>query len=416
MHRFKLRMAALCLAIGVGLLCQAHADCQEMRTWKDSTGSFSIDAVLISQDQTTVRLKSSDGRVISVPRTQLSVSDLNYLKSQPVTKKLTALEAERLLSAKLSGPQLSIDPDETLPDLLSRLGIPVFLDLARLKQVGVTQNIRIHTDLQAGTLADQLDAILGPLNLTWYRQRSVLIVSSRSAAQKHAMETLVYRVPSPRNDPSAVVKKIQTVEPSSWDVLGGRGTVVAMPGVFVIRQTGEIHRKLESQLRIRAIPHRYVDSLDNQIVSIRMEDGKLDAFAEQLQGQLGRKVTVSDADSDEARLTMNLINVTAADALDLMTYQSEYQWFENPNGVEFVPNAYTHEKIEERPVTVAFGSPQLAPLIRDSMMKLVEPRSWAPLGGPGQIQHAGGKTYQISQTQPVFRKLRQLIADLGGAN
>lgn len=51
-------------------------------------------------------------------------------------------------------------------------------------------------------------------------------------------------------------------------------------------------------------------------------------------------------------------------------------------------------------------------LIIQSIMNLVEPDSWAPLGGPGKMQYAGGKSFQVSQTQPVFRELGQLIADL----
>ena len=182
----------------------------------------------------------------------------------------------------------------------------------------------------------------------------------------------------------------------------------------MIRQTGEIHRQLANQLGLRSLPHRYVHPLDNEVISIRVDDGNLDDFLRQLQAQLNRKVTLSESGADGAQLTVDLVNVSAADALKLVLSQYDYQWIENRDGLELVSNAYIRERLEQRRVTIPLASPQISSLIQNSVMKLVEPRTWAPLGGPGQIQHAGGKSFQVSQTQPVFRKLDQLIADLSG--
>ena len=387
MHWQNLKAGSFCLAIVLSCMFQTHVSSQELRTWTDTTGGFAIEAILTSQDEGSISLKTVDGRMIKVPKSKLSASDLNYLKLQPTsTSRPSASATEGLLTTRLKGSPVQASPNETLSDLLGRIGASVYVDHASLNQIGIT----------------------------WYRLRTVLVVCSRKSAQRNAMEALAYRIPIPRNDPSAVVKRIQAVEPSSWDALGGSGSIVVLPGVVMIRQTGEIHRQLANQLGLRSLPHRYVHPLDNEVISIRVDDGNLDDFLRQLEAQLNRKVTLSESGADGAQLTVDLVNVSAADALKLVLSQYDYQWIENRDGLELVSNAYIRERLEQRRVTIPLASPQISSLIQNSVMKLVEPRTWAPLGGPGQIQHAGGKSFQVSQTQPVFRKLDQLIADLSG--
>ncbi|MGO8748903.1 MAG: SHD1 domain-containing protein [Thermoguttaceae bacterium] len=67
------------------VLCCAPFDTfgqrSEQRLWKDTTGKFQIHAALIEQTASAVRLRTADGREVSVPIQRLSQADQDYLKS-----------------------------------------------------------------------------------------------------------------------------------------------------------------------------------------------------------------------------------------------------------------------------------------------------------------------------------------------
>ena len=70
-----------CLAVLVLLIGTAFA--QEKRTWRDSTGQFTVEAVLVEFDGETVKLKkTADNRVVTMSLDKLSVSDQQYLRRQ----------------------------------------------------------------------------------------------------------------------------------------------------------------------------------------------------------------------------------------------------------------------------------------------------------------------------------------------
>lgn len=52
----------------------------EMRKWTDSTGSFSVNAKLVSNEDGNIKLEKEDGRVITLPLAKLSDEDQTYLE------------------------------------------------------------------------------------------------------------------------------------------------------------------------------------------------------------------------------------------------------------------------------------------------------------------------------------------------
>ena len=52
-----------------------------IRKWTSADGQFSVQAELIRQSSAAVRLKKSDGSVITVPKSKLSAADREYLES-----------------------------------------------------------------------------------------------------------------------------------------------------------------------------------------------------------------------------------------------------------------------------------------------------------------------------------------------
>ncbi|MCO8124097.1 SHD1 domain-containing protein [Stieleria sp. TO1_6] len=402
------------VVIAAALLSPSEAFSQESKTWSDKTGNFSVEAVLNSQDARSVRLTTTDGREITVLKSKLSQADLEFLDSkQPNMATPSAAEAEALLTETLAGPAIVSGADVALDKFASQINVNVFIDRRGFEEIGLAPSIPIDTSGAAASLADQLDAMLGQHKLTWYRMRTVLVITTADAAEDNAAVAIAYRIPIPKNDFASVASKIQSVEPKSWDVMGGIGSVKLLPTAVVIRQTPQIHRQLARQLSLRPNPHRYAHPLDNEIVSLEISDGTLDIFAQALTTELNRKVDVSSSVADQRASSIKLDHVSAKDALDLMVGQVDCQWLEHGMEIEIVSAGEAKGNLEQRRVAMAFASAPVSSLVLNTMMTMIEPRSWSPLGGPGTIQFAGGKNFIISQTQPTFRNLDQLLADLG---
>ncbi|MHB0956283.1 MAG: SHD1 domain-containing protein [Pirellulaceae bacterium] len=54
----------------------------EFRTWRDTTGKFSVDAALVSVDEDTVVLRKKNGQTVNVPVAKLSGADVEFVKRQ----------------------------------------------------------------------------------------------------------------------------------------------------------------------------------------------------------------------------------------------------------------------------------------------------------------------------------------------
>ena len=66
------------------VVCTSVVFAQEMRTWTDSTGKFTIEASLVSVEGNTVELKNKAGKVLILTIDKLSEADNIYLKENPI--------------------------------------------------------------------------------------------------------------------------------------------------------------------------------------------------------------------------------------------------------------------------------------------------------------------------------------------
>jgi hypothetical protein len=67
--------------VASGLVSVSFGEEKQPRLWKDSSGKFEVQAVLIDKNAAAVRLRTNDGREVSVPIERLSPADQEYLKS-----------------------------------------------------------------------------------------------------------------------------------------------------------------------------------------------------------------------------------------------------------------------------------------------------------------------------------------------
>ena len=83
----------------VSLLSAAQAD-EQVRVWKDNTGSFEIKATLLKAEGDSVQLKRErDGRVLKLPLVRLSAEDQKYVQSRAVDNPFATFD-EKVSSTK----------------------------------------------------------------------------------------------------------------------------------------------------------------------------------------------------------------------------------------------------------------------------------------------------------------------------
>ena len=79
---FLKKIVTLCTMATVFAVMSGVTIAQEERTWTDSTGKFTVEAVLVEFDGDQVKLKKTDGRVVTMTLEKLSFSDQQYLHRQ----------------------------------------------------------------------------------------------------------------------------------------------------------------------------------------------------------------------------------------------------------------------------------------------------------------------------------------------
>ncbi|MBN2473284.1 MAG: hypothetical protein JXB62_01650 [Pirellulales bacterium] len=142
--------------------------------------------------------------------------------------------------------------------LASQHHLDIKLDPDGAKDVGAGASAKFSANMRHVPVADLLDLMLPQHDLTWIVEgNGVLITSPQQAAAK--MTTVDYPVGDLRlrgNLGELAAAVTQTVYPTSWDQVGGRGTIrpAANGQALSITQTYAVHRRIEQLLRdLRAL-------------------------------------------------------------------------------------------------------------------------------------------------------------------
>jgi len=72
----------IAIAVCAFMPVTGEAVAEQARTWTSADGKFTVEAELVEVDDLVVRLRRSDGQVISVPLANISDSDRDYLRKQ----------------------------------------------------------------------------------------------------------------------------------------------------------------------------------------------------------------------------------------------------------------------------------------------------------------------------------------------
>ena len=64
----------------------------QVRTWRDASGAFEVQATMVSSTADKVTLKKADGRMITIPLEKLSEADRTYVQQHPAPKLVNPFE------------------------------------------------------------------------------------------------------------------------------------------------------------------------------------------------------------------------------------------------------------------------------------------------------------------------------------
>jgi TolA-binding protein len=173
---------------------------------------------------------------------------------------------ERRINAALDSPtdvQFFETPLQDVVDYLRLFHeIPIELDKRALEDVGIATDVPITRSLQGITLRSALRLLLRDLDLTYTVEDEVLQITTPEEAEIR-LSTVVYPVTdlvrfrdesgNPWSDFDQLKNTlISTVEPVSWEDVGGPGSVYGMTygdtDVLVLSQTQDVHREIADVL------------------------------------------------------------------------------------------------------------------------------------------------------------------------
>ena len=153
---------------------------------------------------------------------------------------------------------------ELAEDLSRRIGVSIVLDKHRLEESAIALDTPVTARISGVSYRSLLRLVLKDLKLTWTFRSEVVLITTPEEAEA-MLETRLYPVldlvaiagaaPDKAmrevHDYDTLIELITTtVEPDSWDEVGGPGTIAEYPGAgaLAISQTTEIHEQVEKVL------------------------------------------------------------------------------------------------------------------------------------------------------------------------
>jgi hypothetical protein len=199
----------------------------------------------------------------------------------------------RVMLAKRLDFRLNEVPLRQLAGFLRQHGIPAQIDQRALEDCGISDDIPISFQQTGVTVRSALNMILHRLDLTWTIRNEVLLITTEEEAESmlrvrlYDISELVpraqmtdawgQRVTGRNFDP--LIDLIQsTIEPQSWDVVGGPGSVEGLEltnaGILVIAQTLSVHEEVVRLLAgLHQIDRRHGRAAPRRTPPIRRSSG-----------------------------------------------------------------------------------------------------------------------------------------------
>lgn len=352
----------------------------------------------------------------------------------------TALQ-ERIDTADFAGDERPWG--EVLDVLKSRCDVPLRVNAAEAAAMGVDRQTRVNVPEGVFPLDELLDEITGRMDLSWRRSGGRIEITAVSIAEpsRNRLITRVYPLPAGTaaggklaEDAEAMYDLITTsIEPDSWDDVGGDGIIEPAGGALVIRQTAEIQRQIAALLARMAelpdAPPRHFRVVDNSAadaaaeralsneVSIDFQEETLESIIANLASQANVPIRWGDLPFPERLATSHKISYRAANqrlstVLTVLLAQTDLSFRVERGGILItIPDDPPMETwfYEVGDLVAVEGGSDFDSLI-DLLTTTIEPDSWDEVGGSGTLQELGDHWLVVVQSRDNHRKLQRTLA------
>ncbi len=188
----------------------------------------------------------------------------SYVRIESEAESRARRQIEEALSRTGSVDYIDAPLSAVAAELRDRLGVNVVLAKDSLADAAIASDTPVTAHISAVSYRSLLHLILKDLKLAWTIRDEVLLITTPEEADS-MLETRLYPVldlvtmtgTTPdkamrsEQDYDTLIEAITTtIDPDSWDDVGGPGTVVEYPsaGALLISQTEEIHEHVEKVL------------------------------------------------------------------------------------------------------------------------------------------------------------------------
>jgi hypothetical protein len=179
---------------------------------------------------------------------------------KPETEPAAVEEQEKILrtlESKREWDYADVPLATVAATLGKELGVDVILNATALDNVGVGSDVPVTFRARAMSVRCGLRHLLRPLGLTWLiRDRAVVITTAEDAESE--LDLRVYPVgdlvrpaegTAQGEDYDSLIDTItSTIQPNSWDAVGGPGAIQGLDQMLVVSQTREVHEQIERLL------------------------------------------------------------------------------------------------------------------------------------------------------------------------
>ena len=257
-------------------------------TWDEVGGAGSIEVFepwgILAVSQTSENHEALESLLAAMRKAQrLTVNantEADYAPVAAVQEAQTAAHAkiEQALDAVTKLDFSETPLQEVVQFLTDTYGIPVLIDRRALDDVGLGSDTPVTISLEGVSLRAALRLLVRDLDLTYLVADEVLKITTPEEAEKE-LKTMVYPVPdflaSPPEPGSTPKHGVDfdslfdllesTIEPDSWDAVGGAGVLEAVEpwGLLVISQTEEVQEEISSLLQVARRAHQVAPAAAN---------------------------------------------------------------------------------------------------------------------------------------------------------
>jgi len=406
----------------------------ELRTWKDSSGSFSVEAEFVSKDLTSVTLRTSGGREIAVPLAKLSREDRQYL-DQLKPRKLDRQKVQpspphslhdRL--AKTADFQYSQTPlTEVLEAFKYDHSLPTLLDKRSLEESGINIATSVSYSKSNVSVGDAFSELLDSIALEWTINHGVVVVTTREGAEAR-LSTCVYRMKGGANSAALVEDIRKSIDPNSWDSMGGPASIIAFPPhSLIVNQRQTVHQQIANKhaSTLTLVPHRPISFSALQVnipvesltkpLTLEISNRPLRDLAPLMAESAKTKTTFDEQAlrkiglSLDTPITMNLPELPLIDAAFLALESLSLTLSIQSNEIVIT----TLESAETNLIPAIYKTGALNQnLLQSVLFKTASPDSWNAIGGPGTVNADQRGTLDVRQTLGVHLQIAQLLSDL----